>query len=336
MSGTGGFQTQATNQPAPAVAGDRASQNPVFTFDAGPFGLVSGSQPINGPGSGTLAGVAVGRFAWAYPPADADGTPAVVQNFGSGQPSGLVPREQQALITLYLADASMVIAPGYEMTLMIGGDFWVVNDGTTQALPQGPGQAAMKAYANLSNGKVSFAATGTPTTSGTSSASTITATSTTFNGSISGDVLTVNTTPGTLLVVGANLSGGTGMVAGTIITGQISGTTAGGIGTYSVNQPEQTVNAATLTATWGVLTVGGTITGSFAVGDLLAGTGVAANTSIYSLGTGTGGAGTYNTNASTSVGSGAINVTGTVETKWYAMSSGLPGEVVKISDHALG
>jgi hypothetical protein len=38
MSGTGGFQTSTTDQPAFAVAGDFASQNPYFTFDAGPGG----------------------------------------------------------------------------------------------------------------------------------------------------------------------------------------------------------------------------------------------------------------------------------------------------------
>ena len=38
MSGTGGFQTQIYNQPAVAVAGDFASQNPFFTLDAGPGG----------------------------------------------------------------------------------------------------------------------------------------------------------------------------------------------------------------------------------------------------------------------------------------------------------
>lgn len=332
MSGTGGFQTQATNQPAPAVAGDRASQNPIFVFDAGPGGLVSGNQPT---GISGLNGVVVGRFAWAYPPTDADGTPAVVQNTGTGQPSGLVPREQQAGITLYLADSSMVIVPGYQMTLMAGGDFWVVNDGTTQALPQSPGQAYMKAYANLQTGKVSFAATGTSTNAATSTASTIASASATFIGSISGDVLSVTSAPSSTLQIGASISGGTGVVAGTQIVSQLSGS-VGGVGTYLVNQPEQSVGSATLTATWGVLTIGGTVTGTFAVNQLLSGTGVAANTSITALGTGTGGAGTYIVNVNTPVASGAINAVGTVETKWFAMSSGLPGELVKISSHPLG
>jgi hypothetical protein len=326
MSGTGGFQTQAYPQPSMAVAGDFCSQNPYFTYDAGPGGLVSG-----GP-----SGVAVGRFAWTYPPVDQDGTPTIVQNFGTGQVAGFVHREQQALITTYLADASMFIVQGYQMALMTGGDFWVVNDGTTQALTQGPNQAPMKAYANLLTGKVSFAATGAPTTSATSTASSIASASSTFTGSIAGDVLTVTTAPTTTLVVGALLTGTAGTIpTGTEIVSQISGS-IGGIGTYLLSNSEITYASATITASWGILTVGGSLTGTFAVGSLLSGTGVAANTYITSLGTGLGGAGTYNVNNSSAVASSTINTVGNVETKWVAMSSGLPGELVKISSHPLG
>ena len=330
---TGPFQQQAYPQPSAAVAGDFCSQNPYFTYDAGPGGLVSGSPN----------GVAIGRFAWTYPPADPDGTPTIVQNTGQGPVAGFVHRAQQALISIYLADASQFIAQGYEMGLMTGGDFWVVNDGTTQALPQGQGQASMKAYANLSNGKVSFAATGAPTNAATSSASSIQAITTTFTGSITGDVLTVTVAPGTALVPGAILTGTAGTIpANTQIVSQLSGT-VGGVGTYLLSNPEVTYptagtvpTTATITASWGVLTVGGSLTGTFGVNGLLSGTGVAANTFITALGTGSGGAGTYIVNNGSGVGSGAINQVGNVETKWVCMSSGLPGELVKISSHPLG
>jgi len=333
MSGTGGFQTQATPQPSMAVAGDFCSQNQYFTYDAGPGGLVSG-----GP-----SGVAVGRFAWTYPPVDPDGTPTVAQNFGAGPVAGFVHREMQATIVLFLGIATQVIVPGQAITLMSGGDFWVVNDGTTQALPQGQGQAAMKAYANLSTGKVSFAATGAPTNAATSSASSIQAVSTTLTGSINGDVLTVTVAPGTPLVPGAILTGTAGTIpTNTQVISQLSGTT-GGVGTYLVSNPEVTYPTAgvvpttnTITASWGVLTVGGSLTGMFGVGGLLSGSGVAANTYITALGTGAGGAGTYIVNNGSGVGSGAINLVGNVETKWICMSSGLPGELVKISSHPLG
>jgi hypothetical protein len=55
-----------------------------------------------------------------------------------------------------------------------------------------------------------------------------------------------------------------------------------------------------------VLTVTGTPTGNIAVGQTLVGAGVTANTTISSLGTGTGGAGTYNLNNSQTVASEAM------------------------------
>src|SRR5581483_1233686 len=145
---SGGFQTQVGVQPAPAVAGDFADCNPRVATLAGPGGLVAGS-----------AGVTVGRFAWlSSSQIDPDNAAAIVNNFGSGSVAGLVPRRQQALITTYLADASMVIPQGYELSLFSRGSFWVKNDGSSQALP------GQKAYADLQTGKVSFAVSGSPST----------------------------------------------------------------------------------------------------------------------------------------------------------------------------
>jgi hypothetical protein len=73
---TAGFQTQVYNQPAQAVAGDFASQNPYYTFDAGPGGLVAGAS-----------GLTIGRFAWTTPPLDPNGTAQIANSFGAGQVS---------------------------------------------------------------------------------------------------------------------------------------------------------------------------------------------------------------------------------------------------------
>ena len=54
------------------------------------------------------------------------------------------------------------------------------------------------------------------------------------------------------------------------------------------------------------LTVGGTVTGTFAVGMVLSGTGVTAGTTITAIGTGTGGAGTYTVSASQTVSTTSI------------------------------
>lgn len=318
--GTGGFQQQVGSQSAPAVAGDFASLNPYFTFDAGPGGLVAGA-----------GGVSVGRFAWAYPPVDQDGGPTTVLNAGASSVSGFVHREQQGLIVTYLANAGMVIQQGFGMTLMTGGDFWVVNSGSTQALP------GQKAYAAFATGLVNFAATGSPSSIATSTSSTIVASTAQVTGSILGDLLTVTAVGAGPLVSGATLSGtgGGGVASGTKVVSQVSGT-IGGVGTYLVSIPEQTVTSTTINATFGTLTVGGSVTGSFGVGQTVTGTGVTTGTKITQLGTGTGGAGTYYVDPTQAMSASAVAGTGNVETKWYAMSSGLPGELVKISDHPPG
>lgn len=320
---SGGMQTFVNTQPSPAVEGDFCDTNPRFNVDAGPGGLVSGA-----------AGVTVGRFAWwSAAQVDGDNAPAIVNNFGVGPVTGFVHREQQALLTQYLADASMVIAAGYQMALMSGGGFWVKNNGTTQAL------IGQKAFANNADGKASFAATGaTPSTASVTGS--IAAGAGSVTGSIAGNVLTVTAVLSGSLVAGAALSGtgGGGVASGTKIVSQLSGTT-GGVGTYALNIAEQTVTSTTIAAAFGLLTVTAVGSGALGVGNVLSGTGgggVTSGTAITQLGTGTGGTGTYYVDTSQTVSSTTIGAALAVETKWICMSPGLPGELVKISDHPLG
>jgi hypothetical protein len=385
------FQTQVNVQPAPAVAGDFASANPRATVLAGPSALVAGS-----------AGVTVGYFAWAVSTNAANVNTGVTDafdianNFGPGVPTGFVHREQQALITAFLASNTQVIPPGLPVVLHSAGDFWVRNSGTAAVT------AGMKAYANNANGSISFAATGNPTASGSGTASTIAvnagSTSTiavnSVTGSIAGTTLTVtavgtgalapgeiiagtNVAVGTTIVqqltgtagstgtyqvsisqtvasttittpnfatltVGGSVTGtfwvggtltGSGVTAGTTVIAMISGT--GGAGTYAVTN-SQTVGSTAITESGGTLTVGGTVTGTFAVGDLLTGAGVNAGTYITALLTGTGGAGTYLLNQGQTVTSQTIGVNANTETKWYAMSNAGVGELVKMSSWPLG
>ena len=78
-----------------------------------------------------------------------------------------------------------------------------------------------------------------------------------------------------------------------------------------------TSTASTIAGT--VLTVGGTVTGAFYIGQLLSGTGITAGTYIVSFGTGSGGTGTYNISFSHTISTPqAINGTsGTVTTNSY-------------------
>lgn len=111
------FQQQVNLTPALAVAGDFASSNPRATVLAGEGTLVAG-----------VGGVTVGLFAWVA----ADGT--VLNSAASVAPSGFVHREQQALITTYLAEASNVIPEGLPVTLHNEGDFWAVLTGPNAAV----------------------------------------------------------------------------------------------------------------------------------------------------------------------------------------------------------
>ena len=331
----GDFPNQVNVQPSPAVEGDFCTTNPRYSVIAGPGGLVAGSP-----------GVTIGRFVWftnSY--FDIDDTSQQVANTFGGTPgnltnlgasvAGFVGRAQQGLITTYLQAAGMLIPTGFPVTVFSNGDFWVKNAGTGEAI------VGHKCYANFADGRASFAATSSATT-GTCNGS-ISPSQVFFTGSISGNVLTVTAVSSGTIVNGALLSGGTGLVSNTVVVTQLSGT-VGGVGTYGVNIPEQTVAAAGLTGAYNTMTVTSTISASpLAVGQLLSGTGggaVGSNTYITQLGTGSGGIGTYYVTGGTgnqqTVTQTGITYALNEETKWVAMSGGLAGELVKISAQALG
>lgn len=149
---------------------------------------------------------------------------------------------------------------------------------------------------------------------------------------VSGGGLTVSAVTSGTLVVGQAVSG-TGVTAGTTITGLGTGT--GGTGTYTISMPS-TASAASVTATGGTLTVSAVTSGALAVGDVLSGSGVTAGTFVTGFLTGLGGTGTYLVSVGQTASSTAITVAAGVETKWVAMSVGQPGELVAISSQPLG
>jgi hypothetical protein len=306
------FPTQVNGVQAPAVAGDFADKNPRTSVLAGPGALVAGA-----------AGVTVGRFAW-WDPANQ----SKVSNTGFGPVTGFMARMQQALITVFLAEGSNVVPAGHPLTLHSAGAFWVQNDGAGEAL------VGQKAYANYADGKVSFAATGAPATASGTTSSIAAATAISMTGSITGNVLTITAATSGTMVPGAILTG-SGVATGTQVTAQLTGT-AGGVGTYSVSIPDQATGSITVGGTYGTLTVGGAVTGLFGVGNTLSGSGVTAGTTIWGLGTGTGGAGTYVVSPSQTAASTPITAATNVETKFFAMSSGPVSGLVKISSHLLG
>lgn len=318
----GAFQTSVSTQQAPAVAGDPASTNPRSSVLAGQNGSAAGLK------AGPL-GLTIGLFAWL------DVTRMFANNYAqpgsSAAPNGFAMRNQDAIITAYLTEAGMTIPAGFPVgNVMDSGDYWVVNAGATESVP------GNKAYATLATGVATFAATGAPTTGGDVTG-TIDPETLSVTASIADDVLTVTAVGSGVVVPGAILSG-SGVASGTMVTAQLSGT-AQGVGTYQLSIPEQTVASETITGTYGLFTAVSGLTGTFGVGDILAGTGgggVTSGTFIVGLGTGTGGLGTYYVSPTQTVTSSTITGTGNVETGWYCRSYGAPGELVKISSRAMG
>lgn len=319
----GDFPSQVGVIPAPAVAGDFCDTNPRYSVDAGPGGLVAGSS-----------GLFVGRFAWATDQyLDADNAPAACNNFGAGLPTGFVHREQQGLITQYLSSNSMFIPQGFGVTLMSAAGLWVVNSGTTVALP------GMFAFANFANGLAQFGAGGTVGSTGLGALSingSIGAQLSTFNGSINGNVLTVFGTATQFIPLGAVLSAGTAVPSGTFIVSQISGVSgsAGGA-TYALSNGGLSVLLSSMSVSYGVLTAGTVTGGLLAPGMTItaSGTALPANSYIGQFGVGAGGgAGTYYINNSQTNAGPNFTVQTNIQTKFVCLTTGKPGELVKIAN----
>lgn len=204
-----GFQKQVNTTPAIGVAGDFASGNPRSSHVAQEGAFVAGT-----------GGVTVGRFAWIQ----SDGK--TVKNSGQGKPDGFIHREQQALISTYLAESSNLVPAGFPVTIMRDGDYFATSTVATA-------EKGEKAFAKFQDGTMQPAA----------AAATIAAAEVT--GAIAATTLTVSAVASGALSVG-DLITGANVSAGTYITALGTGT--GGTGTYTVSV-SQTAASATINAT---------------------------------------------------------------------------------------
>ena len=308
------FQTVTNAVQAPGMAGDFASANPRATL----------LSSVNYNSAGFRAGpngLTIGLFCWL------DGSYTFASNYGAGAPNGFVHRAAEALITTYLTEYGMTIPAGFATgNLFDAGDFFVVNNGTTEAVP------GQKAYANNATGVATFAATGAPTTAAVSaSTATIAPVTGAFTGSIADGVLTV-TAVGSGLMVPGSIIAGSGITTGTMVTAQLTGTTSG-VGTYSITPRDQTFASGAITESHGLFAPGTLVSGAFAVGQTLSGSGVTAGTYITAA---SATAGDWIVTPSQTAGSETITGYSNTETGWYCRSFGQPGDVVKISSRAMG
>lgn len=226
-----GFQQYVNQQPAPAVAGDFAGNNPKASLPS----------PVAG-GLKVAAGqtVTVGYFAWAALDGLVYSSAAAAAGAGGGVAGvGFVGRpanEPSALITAFLAESIMTLQAGTPCTLLTAGDYWA-------NFPAGVAQNAA-VYAT--------AATGAPTTTaGGNTLTTFKTASVAKANAVSDATATIDADTG-VLTLSAPASGvyevgqrvtGTGVPANTYITAQLTGT-PGGIGTYQTNSLNRAAVAA--------------------------------------------------------------------------------------------
>jgi len=236
-----GFQQSVNIQPAYAVAGDFASNNPRASVVAGEGSFVSGSN-----------GVEVGRFAWVMPDGQTVYNTAQTANVA---PDGFVHRDQQASIVEYLGEASGQILPGQMVTLQRSGDYYATLTGTTAAT------RAAVIRADYSTGEVFVGDSQISAFTATVGAS---GTATIAEGALS-TLVVADVTAG-YISVGDTVSG-TGIAAGTTITAQVSGT-PGGAGSYtlSVAQAAAITTAADITTFGNVINVASVTAGTVGVG----------------------------------------------------------------------
>lgn len=257
-----GFQTVVNAQPAPAVAGDFASQNPRHNTLAAAGQLVA-----------PAGGLIVGHFFFINP-----ATGLTSQSYGNGYTQvSFLARNSQGLITTFLADSTQVVPQGFPVVGFDGGDFWArfgsgVTAGGTVYADETTGAAVNTATTDAGTGAIGFVGTA----------------------SFATNVLAVVTqTAGSLLLPGDVVTSA-GVTAGTTVLAQLSGASPGVVGsTYSLSTAPGTIATQAATSASNTLNVTAVTAGSFDVGDPVTGGAIAAGTVISALGTGVGGVGTY-------------------------------------------
>lgn len=303
-------QTSVNIYPPPGISGEWCSENPRHQLLAGVGAAVAGAS-----------GVLVGQFAWLS-------EAGVATNAYGGPLSrlGFVSIYQPVVNPGFLQVSGLTVQAGQEIVLHDECDVWC-------KFPSGA-TVNQKVFVALADGSVTANAAGAADQAASVTASIAANATNTFTGVIAAPVfpdtglfiLTASSVTGTI-VAGETLSG-TGVPTGQTIVAQLTGT-AGGAGTYSVSIPSSTAST-TITGAYGVMTVTATGSGSLAVGQPLAGSGVVAGTYITQAGTYNGTTGTMFVNNNTVVTSTTITAAAGIETKWYVASSAAGGEVAQI------
>lgn len=251
------FQSVINNQQAPGVKGDFASTNPFAS-------VLSGQGTLVAPPGGLL----VGNFFWVGP----DGTCS--QSFVSGWQIAFLGRNEQALITTFLGEASMLVPQGFPVVGFNEGDFW--------AQFEAGGTVGNNVYADPNNGAPLAGATAPTLGTGTGSAG-FRGTAT-LNGTAVLNVTAVTAgivSPGDLVT---DITTGSNIPAGTTILNQLTGI-AGGVGTYTMSAVGVAAVGDTVATSSANMLLTAIANGSFNIGDVFSGTAVSAGTKIVAQAT---------------------------------------------------
>lgn len=219
-----GFQTRVNAQPAPAVAGDFAGTNPRTSVTAPPGGYTAAPDYPATFGGALAHAFYVGRLAWFN-----YATGLASNYFQPNSLLGFVHREDQTVITDFLAETRLSVQEGFPVTGMSQGDYWA-------DFAPGPDAPGLVVYADPVTGMATAAAAGQGVTIATTASVATTG------------VMTVTVTAGTLAAGQVVQNAALALPAGTFITSQLTGS-AGSTGTYQLNQaPAAAVGSDTITA----------------------------------------------------------------------------------------
>ncbi len=280
------FQTQINNQPAPGEAGDFYGVNPRASILGGP-GMYSAPE----------GGLIVGRIAWVNPD-----TGAVSQSYVEGSQLGFLHRENNAVITAFLGEATYVVYEGLPITLFDQGDFWGrFADGAE------PGQ---RVWADPGDGSLIAGGASAPTLdsyTATAGFGGTTQQGAAFTFQVTGNVATVSS-----VTAGGYVDEGT-VVTGVGVTDAPLGArltgSEGGAGTFTFVHAD--VGPVAATGANNVVTVTAVTQGALEVGSVIDSAGTDAT--VVALMSGTGGTGTYEVGGSAQrVASGSVTATTTV------------------------
>lgn len=245
-----GFQKQINDYQALGVPGDFASTNPFSSILANAGALVA-----------PAGGLKVGNFAWVGPQGQ------VSQSFVAGYQVGFLGRNEQALITDFLGEATMIVPAGFMVTLFDGGDFlanFEAGAAVGNSVFADPNDGAPLAGASAPTLGAGTATVGAVVSSGTTDGTTA--------------VVIITTVTNGLISPGDSVAG-TGIAAGTTVLNQLTGT-PGKVGTYTLSSIPAAESAETMTFTSNLMHVTAIASGSFNDADLLSGTGIVAGTKV--------------------------------------------------------